>query len=150
LQIYCKLSLGIDDKKKTEPFWSENLQSEVSQKLKSIIFKLQNNLFAATPETSTKHANIAETIEFNKMDDEELQDHALEIKVLQVGNKNLLGIVLLDLTPLSFKLGHPKQGKNISLKGWFPIYSVHNGINGELYLEVDRRIEQDLNPTSTK
>ena len=36
------------------------------------------------------------------------------------------------------------------MKGWFPIYSVHNGINGDLYLEVHRSLEEDLNPTSIK
>ena len=58
-------------------------------------------------------------------------------------NDDLVGIVQIDLNPL-LRRDHLVGGSQ-SYKGWFPIYSIENGIQGELYVEVDLKELVDNN-----
>lgn len=58
------------------------------------------------------------------LDDEELQDESLELKVWDqdtISSDDSIGIVTIDIAPLLLP-GHPRR-----LAGWFPIYDSLRG-----------------------
>ena len=59
-------------------------------------------------------------MEFEKIDDESLQLYPLVVTVFDADTNDLVGVVQLDMTP------------HTTIIGWFPVYSVHNGIMGDL------------------
>lgn len=68
-----------------------------------------------------------------EVDDEELQDETLQIKLWDhdlIGNDKSIGQVLVDLKPLVKMDGVPK------ISGWFPLYDTIHGIRGALHLSV--------------
>lgn len=77
------------------------------------------------------------------LDDDMNQDKPLEIKVLENGTNELVGIVQIDLNPLILKCLNSRDSE--SLQGWFPIYTVDAGINGEILLELKLKFEMDEN-----
>ncbi|KJE97542.1 hypothetical protein CAOG_07382 [Capsaspora owczarzaki ATCC 30864] len=77
-----------------------------------------------------------------ELEDEELQDDTLEIKVWDqdtISSDDAIGKVLVDLNPLLSPDG-PAQ-----IAGWFPIYDTLRGIRGEVNVSVKLDLISDVN-----
>ncbi|PAA89203.1 hypothetical protein BOX15_Mlig027057g1, partial [Macrostomum lignano] len=77
-----------------------------------------------------------------ELDDEELQDEALQIRVLDYdtySSHDAIGKVYIDLNPL---LG--KDGSR-GMSGWFPLYDTMHGIRGDIQISVNLDLFSDTN-----
>ena len=77
-----------------------------------------------------------------EVDDEELQDEPLDLKVLDhdtYSAHDAIGRVYIDLNPLL-----NKETQN-TISGWFPIFDTMHGIRGELNVQVRVELFNDFN-----
>eukprot|EP00127_Corallochytrium_limacisporum_P004417 Clim_evm25s161 gene=Clim_evmTU25s161 len=77
-----------------------------------------------------------------ELDDEEIQNHHLEVKVLDYDTltaDDAVGKVRIDLSSLA-----PPECPS-QLSGWFPIHDTINGLRGELNLNVKLELFLDFN-----
>ena len=80
-----------------------------------------------------------------EVDDEELQDEPLDLKVLDhdtYSAHDAIGRVYIDLNPLL-----NKETQN-TISGWFPIFDTMHGIRGELNVQVRVELFNDFFPFS--
>lgn len=77
-----------------------------------------------------------------EVDDEDLQDEPLQIRVLDhdtYSAHDAIGKVYIDLNPLLTK------ERNMVINGWFPIFDTMHGIRGELCVMVKIDLFSDFN-----
>ena len=77
-----------------------------------------------------------------EIDDEELQEEALQIRVMDhdtYSAHDTIGRVYLDLNPLLERDG------SSCMSGWFPIYDTMHGIRGEIHISVRVELFSDAN-----
>ena len=70
---------------------------------------------------------------FSNTDDEDLQERFFEILVWS--NDNLIGSVYIDLSPLL----QTRKREDKLPESWHPIFSVENGLRGDLKVQVNVR-----------
>ena len=122
--MFCELTFG-EETFKSDVFKTEN-EAETSADVP------QNNQFQSNVWQGKLQGQEA-LFRFGRLiDDEIIQLKSLEIKVCEVGMNVQagFGLVQIDLSPLIFKEDSQR------CEGWFPIYSLTEGITGELFTEI--------------
>ena len=88
-----------------------------------------------------------ESFHFEVIDDSSLQDAPLELRVIDqdLYSSELIGLVYIDLNPLIMRTIEDSD-RNLSVKGWFPLFDTLKGIRGEIYVNVKLQFIGNDNP----
>ena len=81
-------------------------------------------------------------VRFETVQDDLIQEKPLEVLVKDYQSEELIGIVQVDLYPLLKQVSANSYTGQYS--GYFPIYSIENGVQGELQMRVKVEVLRDL------